>query len=105
MLSRASVRLPRASLQVRQSLRNLLPLGMPMPLYGQLGQSACPLSSCRGLGVDDPAPAARPKRAWSTYNQFVHDHYSDADVQAAKVRDRLKIIGSMWQEHKNNRNS
>ena len=52
--------------------------------------------------VDDPAPAVRPKRAWSSYNQFVHDHYSDADVQAAKVRDRLKIIGRLWQEHKKN---
>ena len=52
--------------------------------------------------VDDPAPAARPKRAWSTYNKFVHDHYGDAHVQAAKVRDRLKIIGKMWQEHKKN---
>ena len=50
--------------------------------------------------VDDPAPAARPKRAWSTYNQFVHDHYSDADVQAAPVRQRLVIIGKMWQDHK-----
>ena len=50
--------------------------------------------------VDDPAPVARPKRKWSTYNQFVHDHYSDPDVQAAKVRDRLKIIGRLWQEHK-----
>jgi hypothetical protein len=50
--------------------------------------------------VDDPAPAARPKRAWSTYNQFVHDHYGDAHVQSAKVRDRLKIIGKMWQDHK-----
>ena len=52
--------------------------------------------------VDDPAPAARPKRAWSTYNQFVHDHYGDTHVQSAKVRDRLKIIGKMWQELKEN---
>ena len=52
--------------------------------------------------VDDPAPAARPKRAWSTYNKFVHDHYSDADVQAAPVRQRLVIIGKMWQDHKKN---
>ena len=52
--------------------------------------------------ANDPAPTARPKRAWSSYNQFVHDHYGDAHVQAAKVRDRLKIIGKMWQEHKEN---
>ena len=54
----------------------------------------------RKTKAKDPAPAARPKRAWSTYNQFVHDHYGDAHVQAAKVRDRLKIIGKMWQDHK-----
>ena len=52
--------------------------------------------------VDDPAPAARPKRAWSTYNKFVHVHYSDPDVQAAPARQRLVIIGKMWQDHKKN---
>ena len=50
----------------------------------------------------EAAPAGRPKRKWSTYNQFVHDHYGDAHVQEAAVRDRLRIIGKMWQAHKKN---
>ena len=52
--------------------------------------------------ANDPTPATRPKRAWSTYNKFVHDHYSDPHVQAAPVRQRLVIIGKMWQDQKKN---
>jgi hypothetical protein len=52
--------------------------------------------------VAAPPTKKRAKRQWSTYNQFVHDHYSDPSVQAAKVRERLKIIAKLWAEHKEN---
>ena len=42
----------------------------------------------------------KKKRALSKYNEFVREHYSDVDVQAAKVRDRLKLISVLWAEHK-----
>ena len=50
----------------------------------------------------EPAPAPRRKRALSTYNEFVRDNYSLPEVQQAAVRDRLKIIGRMWQAAKKN---
>ena len=42
----------------------------------------------------------KKKRALSKYNEFVREHYSDVDVQAAKVRDRLKLISVLWAEYK-----
>ena len=44
----------------------------------------------------------KAKRKLSAYNVFVREKYSLPEVQAASVRDRLKIIGKMWQEHKKN---
>ena len=52
--------------------------------------------------VAAPPTKKRAKRQWSTYNKFVHDHYCDPSVQAAKVRERLKIIAKLWAEHKEN---
>ena len=50
----------------------------------------------------EPAPPPpRKKRKLTKYNEFVRDKYSLPEVQAAAVRERLKIIGRMWAEHKN----
>ena len=48
----------------------------------------------------EPTPPPRKKRKLTRYNEFVRDKYSLPEVQAAAVRDRLKIIGKMWAEHK-----
>ena len=50
-----------------------------------------------------PSPVARQprkRRQLSSYNEFVRDNYSLPQVQSAPVRERLKILGRMWQEHK-----
>ena len=48
----------------------------------------------------EPEVRARPRRALHDYNRFVQAKYALPEVQAAAVRDRLRIIGAMWQEHK-----
>ena len=44
--------------------------------------------------------AHRPRRVLHDYNRFVQAKYAPPEVQAAAVRDRLRIIGAMWQEQK-----
>ena len=48
----------------------------------------------------EPEVRARPRRALHDYNRFVQSKYALPEVQAAAVRDRLRIIGAMWQEQK-----
>ena len=48
-----------------------------------------------------PITTPKKKRTLTTYNKFVMNHYSDADVQKLPVRERLKLIGKLWQQHKN----
>ena len=48
----------------------------------------------------EPEVRARPRRALHDYNRFVQAKYALPEVQAAAVRDRLRLIGAMWQEQK-----
>ena len=47
----------------------------------------------------EPEVRARPRRALHDYNRFVQAKYALPEVQAAAVRDRLRIIGAKKKSH------
>ena len=50
-----------------------------------------------------PAAAARPRkrrRQPLTWSQFVLAHYHVPEVERAPVRDRLRILGRLWEAHR-----
>ena len=48
----------------------------------------------------EPEVRAHPRRVLHDYNRFVQAKYALPEVQAAAVRDRLRIIGALWQAQK-----